>query len=185
MGRLLELAKRLSRVAVPLVLPAEKRREPLEPPSLREVLPVPAVPSEKHRAKVTAQSVASDLSPEAMAWLARVARLLDCSPDYLLKRGFIDQCDLVEQYHSDPARAVVLVRSNPDWTGPEAVSAPGHVDGADDPQRGVHTASPEWIAVRDRYIGHLMTCRGCHAPLGRYCAAGADLCAQYAASPWS
>lgn len=188
MGRLLELAKRLSRVAVPLVLPAEKRREPLDPSSLREVLPVPSVPSEKHRAKVTAQPVASDPSPEAMAWLARLARLLACSPDYLLKRGFIDQCDLAEQYHSDPARVVVLIRSNPDWTGPVSVSAPSHVDGADEPQRGVHTAataSSEWIALRDRYIGHLMTCRGCHAPLDRYCATGAFLCAQYAASPWS
>lgn len=46
------------------------------------------------------------------------------------------------------------------------------------------TASPEWIAVRDRYIGHLMTCRGCHTPSGRYCETGAYLCAQYAASPW-
>lgn len=49
-------------------------------------------------------------------------------------------------------------------------------------QRIVHTAataSPEWIAARDRYISHLMTCRDCHAPTGRYCAAGADLRGNY------
>lgn len=188
MGRLLELAKRLSRVAVPPVLPAEKRREPLEPSSLLEVPPVLPVPSKKHKAEKAEQPVASHPSPAALAWLECVAHRLGCSPAFLLERGFIDQRDLAEQYHSDPARAVVLIRSNPDWAGPEAVSAPSHVDGTDEPQRGVHTAataSPEWIAVRDRYIGHLMTCRGCHAPLGRYCATGADLCAQYAASPWS
>lgn len=140
-----------------------------------------------HRDELLTEA-ANDLPPETQAWLARVARLLECSPAYLLERGFIDQRDLAEQYHSDPARAAVLIRSNPDWVGPEAISAPSHVDGKDEPQRGVHTAataSPEWIAVRDRYIGHLMTCRGCHAPLGRYCATGAYLCAHYAASPWS
>lgn len=50
------------------------------------------------------------------------------------------------------------------------------------PQRIVHTAataSPEWIASRDSYISHLMTCRDCHAPTGRYCAAGADLRQRY------
>ena len=41
------------------------------------------------------------------------------------------------------------------------------------------TASPEWIAARDLYIGHLMTCRDCYAPGGRYCATGADLRQQY------
>lgn len=41
------------------------------------------------------------------------------------------------------------------------------------------TASPEWIAARDHHIGHLMTCRACYAPTGRYCASGADLRQRY------
>ncbi len=52
----------------------------------------------------------------------------------------------------------------------------------DGPQYIIHTAataSPEWIAARDQYIGHLMTCRDCYAPGGRYCATGADLRQQY------
>ncbi len=140
-----------------------------------------------HRDELLTEA-ANDPPPETLAWLARVARLLECSPAYLLDRGFIDQFDLEEQHTSDPARAAVLIRSNPDWAGPGVVTTPDHADSPGEPQRGVHTAatvSPEWIAVRDRYIGHLMTCRSCHAPLGRYCATGAYLCAQYAASPWS
>ena len=52
----------------------------------------------------------------------------------------------------------------------------------DGPQYIIHTAataSPEWIAARDQYIGHLMTCRDCYAPGGRYCATGADLRQRY------
>ena len=41
------------------------------------------------------------------------------------------------------------------------------------------TASPEWITARDQYIHHLMPCRACHAPTGRYCATGADLRQRY------
>lgn len=36
------------------------------------------------------------------------------------------------------------------------------------------TATPEWIAARDAFINHLMACRACHAPLGRYCSDGAE-----------
>ena len=43
----------------------------------------------------------------------------------------------------------------------------------------VATASLEWIAARDQYINHLMHCRDCHAPIGRYCAAGAKLRQRY------
>lgn len=45
------------------------------------------------------------------------------------------------------------------------------------------TASPEWIAARDNYIGHLMACRACYAPTGRYCAAGARLLVLYESTP--
>lgn len=41
------------------------------------------------------------------------------------------------------------------------------------------TASPDWRQARDRYIDHLMACHACHAPAGRYCAAGRDVRQQY------
>lgn len=45
------------------------------------------------------------------------------------------------------------------------------------------TALPEWRHARDCYIGHLMTCRACHAPTGRYCPAGANLRTVYNSTP--
>jgi hypothetical protein len=45
------------------------------------------------------------------------------------------------------------------------------------------TAAPEWIAARDQLHNHLMPCRACHAPTGRYCAAGAELRQRYDLTP--
>jgi len=45
------------------------------------------------------------------------------------------------------------------------------------------TASPDWLLARDQYMGHLMTCATCYAPMGRYCATGADLRQQYQFTP--
>lgn len=45
------------------------------------------------------------------------------------------------------------------------------------------TAAPEWIAARNQYINHLMLCRACHAPTGRYCAPGAELRQRYEQTP--
>lgn len=59
---------------------------------------------------------------------------------------------------------------------------------ASEPQHFVRTAAtatPEWRAARDQYLSHVMTCRTCHAPTGRYCPTGAELRATYDATPWS
>lgn len=45
------------------------------------------------------------------------------------------------------------------------------------------TASPEWRQTRDQHINHLMACRACHAPVGRYCPAGAELRQRYDQTP--
>lgn len=50
--------------------------------------------------------------------------------------------------------------------------------------RSAATAAPEWIAVRDQYINHLMSCRACYAPTDRYCASGAGLRQQYNNTDW-
>lgn len=51
--------------------------------------------------------------------------------------------------------------------------------------RTAATASPAWLAARDQYLNHVMTCRACYAPAGRHCQAGADLRASYDRTPWS
>lgn len=44
-------------------------------------------------------------------------------------------------------------------------------------------ATPEWRQARDLYINHVMTCRGCYAPGGRYCSIGAELRNIYEKTP--
>ena len=44
-------------------------------------------------------------------------------------------------------------------------------------------ATPEWRLARDQYISHVMTCRGCYAPGGRYCQIGAELRTTYDNTP--
>jgi hypothetical protein len=54
-----------------------------------------------------------------------------------------------------------------------------------EPQHPIHTAataSPEWIAARDLYVSHLMTCNACYAPKGRHCVTGAELRQRYNAT---
>lgn len=65
-------------------------------------------------------------------------------------------------------------------------SNPPLAEHTDQPQHLVNTAataSPEWLAVRDRYVSHLMACHACFAPVGRYCAAGAVLRTAYNSTP--
>lgn len=56
----------------------------------------------------------------------------------------------------------------------------------DQPQHLIQTAvtaSSEWLAARDAFYHHLMPCRACHAPVGRYCPAGAELRQRYDLTP--
>ncbi|SFJ07590.1 hypothetical protein SAMN05216206_3452 [Pseudomonas guineae] len=55
-------------------------------------------------------------------------------------------------------------------------------DANDQPQHLIQTAataSTEWLAARDAFYHHLMPCRSCYAPTGRYCPAGAELRQRY------
>ena len=110
-------------------------------------------------------------------WLANVARLLACSPDYLLAHQFVDACDLGEQHDTQPAFAAHLIRSHPRWRPPKK---PEHTSGAhNDAPPHTFTALPNWHSLHDLYITHLMACRRCYAPTGHYCGTGAELRAQY------
>ncbi|VVQ18739.1 hypothetical protein PS938_04613 [Pseudomonas fluorescens] len=125
-------------------------------------------------------------SPDA--WLARVARLLECSPAYLLEWGYIDQHDIESQQHQPPRAVANLIRSDPRWRPasrqvsaecavvPAALATARHVATA-------ATASLGWITARDAFHNHLWSCRDCHAPTGRYCATGADLRVTYERTP--
>jgi len=74
-----------------------------------------------HRAELLAElAAANDPPPEAFTWLAAVARLLGCRPDYLLERGFIDRHDLDEQHRAHPRFAARLIRTHPAWSAQPA-----------------------------------------------------------------
>ena len=67
-----------------------------------------------------------------------------------------------------------LVLANPVERTPRLITSP-HASAA--------TATPEWRHARDRYLNHIMVCRSCYAPTGRYCRASAHLRASYDATP--
>lgn len=51
------------------------------------------------------------------------------------------------------------------------------------PYANAANATAEWRQARDRYISHVMTCRGCYAPAGRHCLIGTELRATYDKTP--
>jgi hypothetical protein len=70
--------------------------------------------------------------------------------------------------------------------GPPLVDGPPLGEDHDQPQQFIQTAitaSPEWLAARDAFYHHLMACRSCYAPTGRYCPASAELHQRYDLTP--
>jgi len=66
-----------------------------------------------------------------------------------------------------------------------STQAPARTTNAN-PYRHVPTAaiaSPEWLQARNQYIDHLMGCKACHAPTGRYCNIGGHMLQQYNQTP--
>lgn len=159
-----------------------------------ELLAVVAVPeferllSLEEIAKALAGTLAAPatLPPPSSAWLARVARLLGTRPAELLDGGHLEQHDLVKLAGSDAAQVTETIRSSPAWINraarpaPPAEVMPAKED--TEPQRTVHTAataSADWLTARDQLYQHLMICRACHAPAGRYCPSGSKLLQHY------
>ncbi len=193
MGRLLDLANRLTGAAVPPVPSLKFQREPLQPAPVLEVPPVPSAPPEKHKVEKPAQPGANDhpaqgpSKVEASRWLGHVARLLGCSPAYLLGRGFLTADDVTEQCGTHPCFAARLIRSHPAWSPPAPMADPPiEQHDAGEPKHIYHSAamaSPEWLEARDQYHRHLFACRTCYAPAGRYCVTGAELHERYNQTP--
>lgn len=126
------------------------------------------------------------LPPPSSCWLARVARLLGTRPAELLDGGHLEAHDLVELAGSDAALVAETIRSSPAWLNraarPATLAAVMHVVAETEPQRTVHTAamaSADWLAARNQFYRHLMICRACHAPTGRYCPSGSELHQHY------
>ncbi len=184
MGRLLDLANRLAGSAVPPVPSLKFQRERLQPAPVLEVPPVPLAPPEKHKVEKPAQGASK---VEASRWLVHIARLLECSPAYLLGRGFLTTDDLVELCSTHPRFAARLIRSHPAWSPPAPTADPTFKQhDAGEPKHiyhGAATASPEWREARDQYHRHLFACCTCYAPAGRYCVTGAELRQQYNQAP--
>jgi len=193
MGRLLDLANRLAGVAVPPVPSLKLQRERPQPAPVQEVPPVPSAPPEKHKVEKPAQPGANDhpaqgpSKVEASRWLVHVARLLECSPAYLLGQGFLTTDDLAELCRTHPRFAARLIRSHPAWSPPPLMADPPiEQHDAGEPKRIHHsaaTASPEWRETRDQYHRHLFACRACYAPTGRSCVTGTELRQRYNLEP--
>ncbi|MCY1364026.1 hypothetical protein D9M69_508150 [compost metagenome] len=102
----------------------------------------------------------------------------------------MEQHDLAELAGTDVAIAADTIRASPAWINrPQRVEQPVEpliVEAEVKPQRTVHTAataSQAWREADAAYTNHLMSCRDCHAPTGRYCATGADRRATYERTP--
>ena len=184
MAGALQLIARLHTAPVPPVPPCKNSGEPLEAAPLLEVPPVPPVPPQKH--DIRKQCTGTDREGQ---WLARVARLLGCSPAYLLEHGFVDRHDLAEQHQQHPRLAARLIRTHPSWCPPGETphAVPEHSTRTrkeacepSEPQEVATSRSPTWIAARDAFHRHALgNCPECYPPLGRYCVTGAELQARY------
>ncbi|MBB2493507.1 hypothetical protein [Aquipseudomonas ullengensis] len=112
---------------------------------------------------------------DPMKWLARLAVLLCCTPDYLLEHSSVDHHDLAEQYQRPPWQAARLIRTDPNWILPSENSACAH-------ERDAPAGQPArtWLPARDAFHHHALgNCPYCYPPLERYCTVGADLHARY------
>ncbi len=181
MAGALQLIARLQAAPVPPVPPCKNSGEPLEAAPLLAAPRVPPVPPPKHENRK--QCTGTDREGQ---WLARVARLLGCSPAYLLEHGYVDRHDLAEQHHEHPRFAARLIRTHPDWCLPSETphAVPEHSTRtrkeACEPQEVAASRSPTWIAARDAFYRHVLgNCPECYPPLGRYCVTGAELQARY------
>lgn len=137
---------------------------------------------------IAALSAANDPMPSS-AWLARVARLLGIRPAELLEGGHLEPHDLIELAGTDATLVADTIRASPAWINrPQRTEPPveAHVEEEEgEPQHSVPTAATapaDWLVARDPFYQHLMTCRACHAPVGRYCTTGSDLRQHYNAN---
>lgn len=86
-------------------------------------MPVPSIErvlTDKEITKALAGKLAKQPTPvmDGEDWLRHLSAHLGASPEYLLKQGFLDSHDLVEQQHQLPKAVACLIPSNPAWNAP-------------------------------------------------------------------
>lgn len=113
MAGALQLIARLQAAPVPPVTPCKGSGEPLEAAPLLEAPPVPPAPPPKHVFQNQCENTAQQVE-----WLARVAHLLGCSPEYLLERRFLAPDEPAMYCHTPPRIAARAISSHPDWSQP-------------------------------------------------------------------
>ena len=92
--------------------------------------------------------------------LARVAWLLECSPEQLAATGKLTNEDAEQCSIAAPYLAVELIRSN-GWTSPPPIEPGPRLEQPAPPSAPRFSAT--WCAARDAYLGHLMKCPDCIA----------------------
>ncbi|MNE38127.1 hypothetical protein D3C80_1320120 [compost metagenome] len=102
----------------------------------------------------------------------------------------MEKHDLAELAGTDAAMVADTIRASPAWINrPQRIELTVErlfVREEVEPLRVVHTAataSQAWREADAAYTNHLMSCRDCHAPTGRYCTTGADLRTTYERTP--
>ncbi len=181
-----ELIHRASVAGVEMALSQEGRlrlRADFEPPAelLAELV--------AHKIEIIAVLSAANDPMLSSAWLARVAHRLGTRPAMLLEEGHLEPHDLVELANADVVLVADIIRASPAWIGrPHRVEQSAEIHTVEEvkPQHSIHTAataSQAWREVEAAHTNHLMRCRSCHAPTGRYCAAGVDLRQRYNNTP--
>lgn len=181
-----ELIHRASVAGVEMALSQEgglRLRADFEPPAelLAELV--------AHKIEIIAVLSAANDPMLSSAWLARVAGLLGTRPAVLMEEGHLEPHDLVELADVDVVLVADTIRASPAWIDrSQRVEQPAEAHGGEEPepQHIVHTAataSQAWREADAANTTHLMSCRACHAPTGRYCAAGVDLRQRYNNTP--
>lgn len=115
-------------------------------------------------------------------WLARVAWMLECSPEQLTASDRLTSDDAAQCSAAAPHLAAELIRSH-GWAPPPPAE-PGPRQ-APPTLPSAPSFSATWCAARDAYLGHLMACPDCIAHRLRnpvHCEAGAALRRTYEAA---
>lgn len=139
------------------------------------------------RSYITAfkQEIIKELTPLPLnninkVWLAKIAKHLNVSSEFLLDHKFIDEYDLKELININPIIVVNSIKTNPRWI---TIAKPVYED-EQIPAIEDITELAEQVKVNPCFntlIDHLMRSKGtcCYAPANRYCDIGRDLKASY------
>lgn len=82
---------------------------------LHLVFDKPPAPDLMSELKENKHEVLEEIRRLQQQWLERVARRLYRPIDWLLEHSIIEECDIREQWHTEPRQAAELIRSYAPW----------------------------------------------------------------------